>query len=459
MAKIHGLKWVVCLASSILINIFFVLNIDLRRSPELTWSREAAVEAEAVAAVSCSGHGRAFLDGSTMEGIPACECNSCYGGPHCSEFSPDGCPLDVDLGDPLFLEPFWMQHSKSSAVVVAGWHRMSYSDGIGSSILFSKELTNHIFQLHALVGNAITKGRFILFGVGSSQLLHAAVHALSQQGSSHPACVVATAPFYPLYEFQTELFDSEDFKFQGDTTLWKNTSSANSSTNIIEFVTSPNNPDGRLTKPVLQGPSVKTIHDHAYYWPHFTAIQGPADEDLMLFTLSKVTGHGGSRFGWALIKDKDLYQRMLMYLSLNTIGVSQDTQLRALKILKVVLKGGGEIFEFGYNTMKARWERLNEILSASRRFSIQKLEPQYCNYFQNVTGPSPAYAWLKCEREEDLDCHAVLKAASIIGRKGNLFRAESRYVRLSLIKYEDDFDLLLHRIKVLVSKEEGSKNM
>jgi hypothetical protein len=72
---------------------------------------------------------------------------------------------------------------------------------------------------------------------------------------------------------------------------------SSSSMNFIEFVTSPNNPDGQLKKAVLQGPFAKQIHDLAYYWPHYTPIPSPVDEDLMLFTLSKLTGHAGSRFG------------------------------------------------------------------------------------------------------------------------------------------------------------------
>lgn len=68
-------------------------------------------------------------------------------------------------------------------------------------------------------------------------------------------------------------------------------------TNFIEFVTSPNNPDGHLKEAVLQSPYVKTIYDRAYYWPLYTAIPAPADEDVMLFTISKLTGHAGSRFG------------------------------------------------------------------------------------------------------------------------------------------------------------------
>ena len=69
-----------------------------------------------------------------------------------------------------------------------------------------------------------------------------------------------------------------------------------------------------------------------------------------------------------------------------------------------------------------------------------------------------AYAWLKCDREEEKDCHAVLKEAGIVGRDGTLFGAESSYVRLSLIKSQDNFDISLHQINKLVAKEDGHKS-
>lgn len=95
------------------------------------------------------------------------------------------------------------------------------------------------------------------------------------------------------YKSQTEFFRSVDYNYVGDTSLFKNATDGNA--NIIEFVTSPDNPDGLLKKAVLEG--AKAINDHAYFWPHYTAIPAPADEDVMLFTLSKLTGHAGSRFG------------------------------------------------------------------------------------------------------------------------------------------------------------------
>ena len=81
---------------------------------------------------------------------------------------------------------------------------------------------------------------------------------------------------------------------------------------------------------------------------------------------------------------------MLIYLQLNTIGVSRDVQLRALKLLDVIVEGDGkEIFQFAYSTMRDRWIRLKQVISESKRFSLQKLSPQYCTFFKRVRDPSP----------------------------------------------------------------------
>lgn len=69
-----------------------------------------------------------------------------------------------------------------------------------------------------------------------------------------------------------------------------------------------------------------------------------------------------------------------------------------------------------------------------------------------------AYAWLKCEREEDKNCNTVLKTANIVGRQGSIYSDDDQFVRLALIKTQDDFDLLLQLISKLVSQEEdGAK--
>ena len=62
-----------------------------------------------------------------------------------------------------------------------------------------------------------------------------------------------------------------------------------------------------------------------------------------------------------------------------------------------------------------------------------------------------AYAWVKCEREEENDCGGVFLKGGIIGRNATAFEADKRYVRLSLLKREDNFALLESRLQALVS--------
>lgn len=115
---------------------------------------------------------------------------------HFISFSKNSFFFQSYSGNPIFLEPFWRQNAASSAIMMAGWHRMGYEFEDGS--LISKELDKQIRKLHATVGNAVTEERYIVFGAGSTQLLNAAVHALATDASSPPAKVVASAPYYPV---------------------------------------------------------------------------------------------------------------------------------------------------------------------------------------------------------------------------------------------------------------------
>ncbi|CAL4974367.1 unnamed protein product [Urochloa decumbens] len=370
-SAVLGLLAVLC--SSLLLNALllahhFVLSPTPRllrddggSSCGLSWSLPAAREAEAVAAVDCSGHGQAFLDGVAGEGgRPGCECNACFAGPDCSLRTPN-CTADADRGDPLFLEPYWRRHAVAGAVVISGWHRMSYvfpPDGAFQSA----ELERHIRRLHRAVGNAVVDDKHLVFGASSTHLINALVHALSPDAgaatASPPARVVATAPYYPKYRIQTRMLDGREYEWSGTTARWANVS-GNYSTDggFIEFVTSPNNPDGLLTKPVLAG-SAAAIFDHAYYWPHFTHIPAPADEDVMMFTMSKPSGHAGSRLGWALIRDEKVANKASEYVHDSVLGMSRDTQLRMLGIVKAMmanLHGEDDIFAFGHDVMRTRW--------------------------------------------------------------------------------------------------------
>ncbi|KAL9260672.1 Tryptophan aminotransferase-related protein [Drosera capensis] len=228
MTKIRSNKFLtLCLRCSIIVKVY-LLSLD-KLDHEESWSRSAAQEAEAVVLISCSGHGSAFLDGPVVDGKPVCEYYACYTGPDCSILSPDGCVADADSllahyahsRNPFFLEPFWKQRAASSAMVAAGWHRMSYAFDDGRVI--SSELEKLILRIHAIIGNALTQDKYIVFGSGSTQLLNASVHALSASNSTFSvARVVASIPFYPVYQIQTDCFRPDKYRFEGDAASFKN---------------------------------------------------------------------------------------------------------------------------------------------------------------------------------------------------------------------------------------------
>lgn len=465
---------------SILLILSLALNVALSIPwiwPSLTpsWTARASLAAETASLFDCNDHGDLYVD--TLLSLPVndtaellCECYECFTGPHCADAVPN-CDANVDSGDPLLFAPYWKQNAEASAVLIPGWYRMSYVlvEGASSAPL-TLALETEIRKLHKLVGNAVVEGKYIVLGTGSMQLLNAAVASLSPT-SGNPASVVSATPYYGAYRSQTEMFETAHYHWAGDANVYAEEQGL-SNESTIEFVTSPNNPDALIRQAVLNGSNASTVYDLAYYWPHFTAITGARDNDVMLFTLSKVTGHAGSRVGWAIVKDAAVYKKLVQYVGTNIIGVSHESQLRATQLLRVVNKGysyfhsdkkpslklsqdryasEGLSFHYAYAKLRYRWETLSRTMEKSQRFSLQHLEPQYCTFFNEITGPSPAYAWVRCELEEDQDCTAVLSEAGITGREGSAFGASDRYVRLSLLKRDSVFENLIQHLTTLVS--------
>ena len=82
--------------ASMILNLLLIINLYVGGKWNLSWSSQAAIEAEAVAAISCSVYGRPYLDGLVLDGKePLCDCNSCYVGSDCSMFIP-GCAANAD---------------------------------------------------------------------------------------------------------------------------------------------------------------------------------------------------------------------------------------------------------------------------------------------------------------------------------------------------------------------------
>ncbi|KAI3940168.1 hypothetical protein MKW92_019665 [Papaver armeniacum] len=367
---------------------------------------------------------------------------------------PDSVIIDLGHGDPTMYEQFWKKTGTKATILIPGWQSLSYNSDISNVCWFLEpKFAGEVRRLHKLVGNANTDNRHIVVGTGSSQLYMAALYALALTDTSkQPIAVVSAAPFYSAYPLMTDFQKSGLYKWGGDAYTF------NGEEPYIEVVTSPNNPDGFTRKPVVNGTGGMLLHDLAYYWPQYTPITSQLDHELMLFTVSKSTGHAGSRIGWALVKDIDIAQKMTEFIELNTIGVSRDSQLRAAKILAAVSDSctdsaiSENFFEFSRRLMTQRWKQLRDAVRTSGLFSLPEYTSDFCNYYGKYLELYPAFAWLRCEEDIE-DCEKFLKHHKIITRSGKHFGWDIKFVRVSMLDRDDTFGLFVERLSNIITSE------
>ncbi|CAH9131963.1 unnamed protein product [Cuscuta epithymum] len=364
--------------------------------------------------------------------------------------------VNLDHGDPTMFVPYWEKMSEGSIINFPGSQSLSYFSETKSVCWFLEpKLEEEIRRLHRTVGNAaVGEEDCIVVGSGSSQLIQAALYALSSPDSDQPLSVICAAPYYSSYPEIANLLRSRSYKWGGDARNFDKEEA------YIELVTTPNNPDGAIREPVVNRPQGTVIYDFAYYWPHYTAISSPPSHDLMLFTFSKCTGHAGSRIGWAIVRDKEVAKKMTKFIEVSTIGVSKDSQLRAAKILGVVSDScfsGDDFFAYSRNMLKERWQRLRQVVKGSDLFHVQKYPILYCHFSKAMIETLPAFAWMKTIKGE-VDCVDLLKDHKILARIGTKFGVESNFARISMVSKDEDFNTFLRKLSIIQGRDDPTND-
>ncbi|KAL8142414.1 hypothetical protein V2J09_015446 [Rumex salicifolius] len=369
--------------------------------------------------------------------------------------------INLDHGDPKMMEAYWKKKGEKWSITIKAWEMVSYFSDPGNVCWFLQpELGEAVRRVHRMVGNAVVDGRYVVVGTGSSQLYQAALYALSCAEAAQPLSVVSAVPYYSSYPDLTDFLKSGLYKWEGDANTYTIKEDEEA---FIEVVCSPNNPCGSIRTPAAGvNNNIKSqkairkllIHDLAYYWPHYTPITSPADHDIMLFTVSKCTGHAGSRIGWALVKDEAVARKMVKFIELSTIGTSKEAQMRAAMILNSIcddyldfMSPDSEgFFEFGYRVMTERWEKLRDTLKnkATAAFTLLDYPEMYCQFMGKYTRSSPAFAWMECKKAED--GAALLREHKVLTRSGLRFGEDKKNVRVSMLDTDENFNVFLQRL-------------
>ncbi len=244
--------------------------------------------------------------------------------------------LDLAYGNPAFLQEIF---ANSVALPVPYSNKMM-PYAIGKQNLQSLE--DEIIAIHKKQKNCkITKKSHIVVTVGAVQALQAALYAYRK--IHYPTYLYSPAPYWGRFE---EFAAAQNYKMtpwllqEDDVEKQLTAVDKQPIGTIVKLLTTPNNPDGKLyTKHKAH------IRDACYNWPHYTKKVTKLDDPVVIFSLSKLSGHSSTRIGWAVVQDEQITMYMREYVELYSSGVSVEAQHHAAMILHSINNPSNEVME------------------------------------------------------------------------------------------------------------------
>lgn len=234
-------------------------------------------------------------------------------------------------GSPYFMATYWAQQDLSK-IKIQDFYELSYQSET------SETIKNEIKKLHKYINNAVVDDKDIIVGNGATQIISGLINILGEK-------VYAEAPHYSRFPIITNINGKQFVK--------------NTENPSLQIITCPNNPDSKTKFTKIDGVSNR-LFDLSYNWPQYTTPR-LFNEDIMVFSLSKCTGHASSRIGWGVFKDKKLAKEVEKYVEYSTSGVSLDGQLNLLKILKHQENSNYFCFEYGKRVLFYRWKLVQQM--------------------------------------------------------------------------------------------------
>lgn len=280
-----------------------------------------------------------------------------------------------------------------------------------------------IRNFHEYNGHSIHKDTLIITGLGSSQVIMGLLYALSRL-IDEVRCYEQN-PSHILHQNIVNLSKE----------VWL--SDYRSKQPTIEFVTSPNNPDGAIRIPISNADII--LWDAVYAWPCYgynlaqlvTIMNRETigKSYIPIFSFSKSHGLAGQRLGYALIPPSiqkryptliSLYDQFTM---ISTMGTCRSGE----GICRVI-GNNYKAFPSIRNTLEERYESVSSKLKALYP-NIQILSPK-----------GFPYLWIYLK---DMNLYDILLSYSIYVSPGNLFNSSNEYIRINLMASIPSIEKLL----------------
>ena len=420
------------------------MSITLHFALTLTCFLAVVVDA---ASSNCS-HGRVYEADRSLGVKATCECYQCFAGPSCAVPEPN-CTVFAGVAQISFASEWFQQHEQEASANIPSAYRLDYD----CQSLITNECTSTLARavnkslrrLHLQVANvasSVLDSHTLLIGAGATQLIYAAIESMvdlhqNQTGKSN-VTVFTKPPFWP--EFRNAESDTRvHFTIDGSSTL--------DPEHTIEIITTPNNPDMRWRSNATR--ARYRFYDMVYNWPslrHPTTIR-PEQQDVMIFSLSKMAGFAATRFGWAWVKDPDLAQRMHEHTFQTGQGTSVEAQFHATRIINTMVDSvnndkGPDFWSWMRKQLDNRWNFLTDLFHdhRNRGFSLDG-------------EPGGMFGWISCPLPEITGaarCVDAFLEGLVEPDSGKGFGGDDHHVRLCIGVDASSWDLLQQRLPRII---------
>lgn len=276
------------------------------------------------------------------------------------------------------------------------------------------QLESVIRSFHSHHGHAINGEAKIVTGLGSTQVFLGLIYAFAV--CMNRPKYFEQVPYCPLHKNLVSLLGQEWAVSKGQIIEPQ-----------IEFVTSPNNPDGSIRSPVTSAPVILWDASYAWPWYGFTLMKLLSKMKkscvkrlcIPVFSFSKSLGLAGERVGYALIPPsvQKAYPKLLdayaYYISTSTLGTCRPGE------------GVCRVIASGYREFPVITERLEQ------RYDV--ISEKLKNLLRGIEILSPRgfpYLWVKYT---GINLHVKLLSLGIRGSPGIEFGMTEEYARLSLL--------------------------
>lgn len=326
--------------------------------------------------------------------------------------------LHLDRGIYL-MESFWRSRESEDL-------KVALADKNAYNLTGLPELHHATVQLHRLVNPTFADrlvSRELLFGMGATQCFHAAIYAIHKT-LDEPVIVTSQMPSYLEYKNLISIHHA------GYAT-WMDVNELPSDLhNVIEIVCSPNNPDGKVLRPVTL--AAYTIHDRVNHWPFFMEnfhLEDYSSENISIYSYPKILGFSASRVGYMFVSDAALAEHMRNYIVFACHGLCTEGQLKCLLGVQYILEHADTFIDTLTSLVKERWERFSAACATSK-IPLKLL---------NNSGPT---AWLQFPS----DAKELLDSYGIVATYGPEYAADATFARFNLLMMPNVFEALLHRM-------------